>query len=122
MDAGTQVPVHTDCKERKVSMALSMYELTIPTLLRGFGVLSGYLEKAEDFARTKALDPVELISGSFGTRHVHLRRADPDGERQGKTRSGPPRCDRGAGHCRHRDDHCGARRTNREDDCVPSRN
>ncbi len=42
-------------------MALSMYELTIPTLLRGFGVLSGYLEKAEDFARTKALDPVELI-------------------------------------------------------------
>jgi hypothetical protein len=42
-------------------MALSMYELTVPTLLRGFGVLSGYLEKAEEFARAKALDPGELI-------------------------------------------------------------
>ena len=42
-------------------MALSMYELTVPTLLRGFGVLSGYLEQAEEFARAKALDPSELI-------------------------------------------------------------
>jgi hypothetical protein len=42
-------------------MALSMYELTVPTLLRGFGVLSSYLERAEEFARAKALDPGELL-------------------------------------------------------------
>src|SRR5262245_38726152 len=42
-------------------MALSMYELTIPTCIRGFGVLSGYLEKSEAFARAKGFDPSELI-------------------------------------------------------------
>jgi hypothetical protein len=38
-----------------------MYELTVPTLIRGFGVLSGYLQKADEFARANALDPGELI-------------------------------------------------------------
>src|SRR5260370_37781775 len=38
-----------------------MYELTIPTFIRGFGVLSGYLEKAEVFTREKGLDAGKLI-------------------------------------------------------------
>jgi hypothetical protein len=38
-----------------------MYELTVPTFLRGFAVLSSYLEKAEEFARAKGLEPGEVI-------------------------------------------------------------
>jgi len=42
-------------------MTLSMYDLTVPIFIRGFGVLSGYLEKADEFARANALDPGELL-------------------------------------------------------------
>jgi hypothetical protein len=45
----------------ELAMTLSMYELTVPGFIRGFGVLSGYLEKAEAFARTNALGAGELI-------------------------------------------------------------
>jgi hypothetical protein len=42
-------------------MALTMYELTLPPVLRGFDVLSSYLEKAAVFARETGLDPADLI-------------------------------------------------------------
>lgn len=42
-------------------MPLTMYELTIPTLLRGFDVLSTYLGKASAFALEKAIEPADLI-------------------------------------------------------------
>jgi hypothetical protein len=38
-----------------------MYELTVPTFIRGFRALSGYLEKAEVFGRTTGIEPGELI-------------------------------------------------------------
>jgi hypothetical protein len=59
MYAGTLF--QADDKSEGAPMALSMYELTVPTLLRGFGVLSSYLEKVEELARAKAIDPGELI-------------------------------------------------------------
>jgi hypothetical protein len=42
-------------------MSLTMYDLTIPTMLRGFDVLSSYLDKAEAFSRQKGLDPSDLV-------------------------------------------------------------
>jgi hypothetical protein len=36
-------------------MTLTMYEMTIPTMLRGFGALSRYLERAEEFVRVSGL-------------------------------------------------------------------
>jgi len=42
-------------------MPLTMYELTIPTLLRGFDVLSTYLQKASAFAQEKGIAPADLI-------------------------------------------------------------
>jgi len=42
-------------------MPLTMYDLTIPTLLRGFEVLSTYLPKASAFAREKGIEPADLI-------------------------------------------------------------
>jgi hypothetical protein len=42
-------------------MALSTYELTVPTFIRGVVVLSGYLEKDEGFAHGQGLDTDELI-------------------------------------------------------------
>ena len=42
-------------------MALTMYDLTIPTLLRGFDVLSRYLEKAAMFTSEKGIAPSEFI-------------------------------------------------------------
>ncbi len=42
-------------------MPLTMYELTIPTLLRGFDVLSTYLHKASAFAEEKGIEPTDLI-------------------------------------------------------------
>ena len=38
-------------------MSLSMYTLTIPTMLRGFGVLGTYVERAAGHARATNLDP-----------------------------------------------------------------
>jgi hypothetical protein len=42
-------------------MTLTMYELTIPPILRGFDVLSSYLAKASDFAREKGIEPADLL-------------------------------------------------------------
>ena len=42
-------------------MTLTMYEMTIPTMLRGFGALSGYLERAEKFVRVSGLEASDLI-------------------------------------------------------------
>jgi hypothetical protein len=42
-------------------MPLTMYELTIPTLLRGLDVLSTYLEKAAVFARETGVEPADLM-------------------------------------------------------------
>jgi hypothetical protein len=43
-------------------MAFSMYELTVPTLLRGFDVLTAYLDKAAAYATENKIDPTVLIS------------------------------------------------------------
>lgn len=42
-------------------MSLTMYEVAVPTMLRGFAVLSGYLDKASAFAVEKGLDSTALI-------------------------------------------------------------
>jgi len=43
-------------------MSLSVYQLTIPSLLRGFDVLSTYVEKAAEYARTNNIPPDAIIS------------------------------------------------------------
>ncbi len=42
-------------------MPFSMYELTVPTLLRGFDVLTGYLDKAASYAAENKIDPSVLL-------------------------------------------------------------
>ena len=42
-------------------MPLSMYQASIPVFLRGLGVLSSLLDKAEAYAPTAALAPAELV-------------------------------------------------------------
>ena len=42
-------------------MSLSMYRLSIPVFVRGFGVLSAYLDKAEAHAQASGLDPEVLV-------------------------------------------------------------
>jgi hypothetical protein len=42
-------------------MSLTMYELTVPPLLQGFSVLSGYVDKAAAFARDKGIEPAVLM-------------------------------------------------------------
>lgn len=42
-------------------MCISMYRLSIPIFVRGFGVLSGYLDKAAAFADENGLDPATLV-------------------------------------------------------------
>lgn len=42
-------------------MPLSMYRLSIPVFVRGFGVLSSYLDKAEAHAQANGLDPAILV-------------------------------------------------------------
>ena len=42
-------------------MPLSMYRLSIPLFVRGFGVLSSYLDKAEAHAQANGLDPGILV-------------------------------------------------------------
>lgn len=42
-------------------MSLTMYQVAVPTMLRGFGVLSNYLDKAAAFALDKHLAPSTLI-------------------------------------------------------------
>jgi hypothetical protein len=43
-------------------MSISMYDASIPVLLRGLGVLSTYLDKAEAHASENAVDPQNLIN------------------------------------------------------------
>jgi hypothetical protein len=42
-------------------MSVAMYDLTIPVLIRGLGVLKDYLDKAATFAAEKGIDPAVLI-------------------------------------------------------------
>jgi hypothetical protein len=42
-------------------MSLSMYQITIPTMLRSFEVLSNYVDKAAAFARATGRSPTELM-------------------------------------------------------------
>lgn len=42
-------------------MSVSMYRLSIPVFVRGFGILSGYLDKAAAFADESGLDPDILV-------------------------------------------------------------
>lgn len=43
-------------------MPFSMYELTVPTLLRGFEVLTAYLDKAAAYAAENKIDPSVLLN------------------------------------------------------------
>jgi uncharacterized protein len=43
------------------AMSLSIYRLSIPAFVRGFGVLSAYLDKAEAHAQTNGLEPQILV-------------------------------------------------------------
>jgi hypothetical protein len=42
-------------------LALSLYDVSVPVLTRGLGVLSSYLDKAEAYAREKGIDPATII-------------------------------------------------------------
>jgi hypothetical protein len=42
-------------------MSVSVYKLTIPSMLRGFGVLANYVEKAADYAKTNNVDPEMIV-------------------------------------------------------------
>ena len=42
-------------------MSLSIYQSTIPAILRGFDVLGAYIEKAADYTRTNNLEPDSII-------------------------------------------------------------
>jgi uncharacterized protein len=42
-------------------LALSLYDVSVPVLTRGLGVLSSYLDKAEAYAREKGIDPTTII-------------------------------------------------------------
>jgi hypothetical protein len=42
-------------------MSVSMYRLTVPSLLRGFFVLGNYIQRAEVHAATNNIDPTSLI-------------------------------------------------------------
>ncbi|HEX7803942.1 MAG TPA: DUF1993 domain-containing protein [Pseudoxanthomonas sp.] len=42
-------------------MSLSMYRLSIPAFVRGFGVLSAYLDKADAHAQANGLEPEILM-------------------------------------------------------------
>lgn len=43
-------------------MSVSLYRLTIPMYVRGFGVLSQYLDKAAAFAGEQGIDPDSLVT------------------------------------------------------------
>jgi len=42
-------------------MTLSTYDVSVPVILRGFGVLSGYVDKAEAYAAEAGVDPSALV-------------------------------------------------------------
>jgi uncharacterized protein len=43
-------------------MSLSIYDVTIPVLIRGLGILDGYLDKAAAFAAQNKIDPLVLVN------------------------------------------------------------
>ena len=43
-------------------MSLSMYQLSVPALIRGLSILSGYLDKAASFATENNIDPAVLVN------------------------------------------------------------
>jgi len=43
-------------------MSLSMYQLSVPALIRGLRILSGYLDKAAAFAAEHNIDPAVLVN------------------------------------------------------------
>lgn len=43
-------------------MAVSLYEITVPSLLRGFGVLETYLDRARSHAEAAGFDPGILVN------------------------------------------------------------
>lgn len=43
-------------------MSLSLYEVTVPTLIRGLNVLSDYVDAAAKFAADKGVEPSALIT------------------------------------------------------------
>lgn len=42
-------------------MSLTMYQVTVPPMVRGLGVLSSYLDKASAFAAEKGLAPAAML-------------------------------------------------------------
>src|SRR4051794_27154337 len=48
-------------KRRGRNMPLSMYQITVPVLQRGLGVLSTYMDLAEQAAETRKFDPANLV-------------------------------------------------------------
>lgn len=44
-------------------MAITLYDVSVPPLIRALAVLSGYLEEAEAYAARAGIDPATLISG-----------------------------------------------------------
>jgi hypothetical protein len=53
-------------------MSLSMYDVSIPMMIRGFAVLSGYLDAAADRAEEHKIDPFRPYPGAPLSRHVVL--------------------------------------------------
>jgi len=43
-------------------MSLSLYEVTVPTLIRGLNVLSDYVDAAAKFAADKGVEPASVIT------------------------------------------------------------
>ena len=43
-------------------MSLSMYDVTIPVLIRGLGILDQYLDRAAAFAADNKIDPTVLVN------------------------------------------------------------
>jgi len=45
--------------------SLSMYQISVPVFVRGLGVLAGYLEKAEAYAKANNIDPAEMVNAKL---------------------------------------------------------
>jgi hypothetical protein len=49
-------------KIKEVSMSLSMYDVTVPVLIRGLRILDQYLDRAVAFAAENSIDPKVLVN------------------------------------------------------------
>jgi hypothetical protein len=49
-------------KGGKPAISFSVCDVSIPVLIRGFGILSGYLDRADAFAAEAGIDPAVLVS------------------------------------------------------------